>query len=244
MLSSFNFGYKSHESIAALAPLASNSRPPVTRKAPPGMTNPDLLRRFGLFVVENFLDARECHNLCGMMREGRAGKATVFKTADYVYDENVRRTKTARVGEAESRFVASRLCAVMPDAARHFGLQLQGTEEPQFLIYEPGDFFRLHRDRAPAAEHAPAHTRRRAVSLVLMLNDQTAEREAPRADTYGGGSLVLYGLGAKRDDLRLARIGFPVRGAAGLLIGFSPDLAHEVTPVTHGERLTVVSWFN
>lgn len=208
------------------------------------MTSPDLLRRFGLFVVENFLGARECLNLCERMRAGRAGKATVFKTVDYVYDENVRRTRTARMGDGERSFVASRLRAVMPDAARHFGLQLTDAEEPQFLIYEPGDFFRLHRDRAPAEEQTPAHTRRRAVSLVLMLNDQTARDEAPRAGGYGGGSLVLYGLGARKDDGRLARIGFPVPGAAGLLVGFDPDLAHEVTPVTRGERFTVVSWFN
>lgn len=201
------------------------------------MTTPDLLRRFGLFAVENFLDARECRDLCEQMRAGRAGKATVFKKTDYVYDEEVRRTKTARVTEAEHLFVASRLHAIMPDAGRHFGLNLSDIEEPQFLIYQPGDFFRLHRDRGPDRA-TPAHTRRRAVSLVLMLNDSSGE---PRAGAYGGGSLVLYGLGG---DPRLARIGFPVRGAAGLLVAFNSELFHEVTPVAHGERFTVVSWFN
>lgn len=201
------------------------------------MITPDILRRFGLFVVESFLGARECRDLCEKMRAGRAGKATVFKKVDYVYDENVRRTKTARVGEGERLLVASRLRAIMPDAARHFGLHLSDTEEPQFLIYQPGDFFRLHRDRGPD-ETAPAHTRRRAVSLVLMLNDASAE---PRAGAYGGGSLVLYGLGK---DERLARVGFPVRGAAGLLVAFNSELPHEVTPVAHGERFAVVGWFN
>lgn len=230
MLSSFIFGYKIHESVAVLARHEPGS------DAPP-MTTPDLLRRFGLFVVENFLDARECRLLCDKMRAGRAGKATVFKKVDYVYDENVRRTKTARVTEGERLFVASRLHAIMPDAASHFGLQLNDTEEPQFLIYQLGDFFRLHRDRGPD-ETTPEHTRRRAVSLVLMLNDQ---RDEPRDDAYGGGSLVLYGLGG---DARLARVGFPVRGAAGLLVAFNSELFHEVTPVAHGERFTVVSWFN
>ena len=208
---------------------------------PAPMTTPDLLRRFGLFVVENLLDARECRRLCGAMRRGAAGEATVFKTVDYVYDENVRRTKTARVTDEERLLVASRLHAIMPDAARHFGLQLVDTEEPQFLIYRPGDFFRPHRDRGPDDVAAPAHTRRRAVSLVLMLNDQSAE---PRPDAYGGGSLVLYGLGPKNKDARLAHIGFPVRGAAGLLVAFDSEFLHEVTPVAHGERFTVVSWFN
>lgn len=142
--------------------------------AAPPMATPDILRRFGLFVVENFLDARECRDLCEEMRRGGAGKATVFKKVDYVYDENVRRTRTAHVGEGERLFVASRPRAVLPDAARHFGLRLSDTEEPQFLIYRPGDFFRLHRDRGPD-ETAPAHTRRRAVSLVLMLNGPSEE---------------------------------------------------------------------
>jgi SM-20-related protein len=33
-------------------------------------------------------------------------------------------------------------------------------------------------------------------------------------------------------------------GEPGLLVAFRSDTVHEVLPVTHGERFTVVSWFN
>jgi predicted 2-oxoglutarate/Fe(II)-dependent dioxygenase YbiX len=28
-----------------------------------------------------------------------------------------------------------------------------------------------------------------------------------------------------------------------MLLAFRPELPHEVTPVTHGERFTIVSWY-
>jgi hypothetical protein len=42
---------------------------------------------------------------------------------------------------------------------------------------------------------------------------------------------------------RLKTYGVPVIGEAGLLIAFGADMVHAVTPVTHGERYTIVSWF-
>jgi SM-20-related protein len=45
------------------------------------------------------------------------------------------------------------------------------------------------------------------------------------------------------DDERARSVGFPLIGEAGLLLAFRPNLVHEVTPVTHGERCTVVTWF-
>jgi SM-20-related protein len=44
-------------------------------------------------------------------------------------------------------------------------------------------------------------------------------------------------------DPRWQSVGFGVEGEEGLLIAFRSDLLHEVTPVTHGERYTLVSWF-
>jgi SM-20-related protein len=38
-------------------------------------------------------------------------------------------------------------------------------------------------------------------------------------------------------------IGLPLDARAGLLIAFRSEVFHEVQPVTHGQRLSVVGWF-
>jgi SM-20-related protein len=35
----------------------------------------------------------------------------------------------------------------------------------------------------------------------------------------------------------------PLAARQGLLVAFPSTVSHEVQPVTHGERLTVVNWF-
>ena len=36
---------------------------------------------------------------------------------------------------------------------------------------------------------------------------------------------------------------FHLRGEPGTLVAFRSETTHEVTPVTHGERYSIVSWF-
>jgi len=64
--------------------------------------------------------------------------------------------------------------------------------------------------------------------------------DVPRDGCYGGGALTLYEL---FDGTGGQKIGLPVDPEPGLLITFVSSLLHSVTPVTHGERCTVVSWY-
>ncbi|MEO8337310.1 MAG: 2OG-Fe(II) oxygenase [bacterium] len=57
------------------------------------------------------------------------------------------------------------------------------------------------------------------------------------ADTYGGGALVFHGSYANPTPP------LSVSPAPGTLVAFRSETTHEVTPVTHGERYTIVSWF-
>jgi predicted 2-oxoglutarate/Fe(II)-dependent dioxygenase YbiX len=38
-------------------------------------------------------------------------------------------------------------------------------------------------------------------------------------------------------------VGLPLEAEPGLLITFRAEALHAVSPVTHGERRTIVSWF-
>ena len=69
----------------------------------------------------------------------------------------------------------------------------------------------------------------------MFLNRQSAD---PERGSYCGGSLVFSG---RLFDF--AREEIPQSAEAGTLVAFRAETTHEVTPVTSGERLSIVSWY-
>ena len=192
---------------------------------------------FDLLAVPSFLD----RDLCAEIRQemATAGEVAATVRADdrsYAVDQQTRRTNKTEVSDETSSLVSERLMSLRPDVAEVFGIEVSGVQRPQFLRYGEGDFFATHQDRASDGKGAPFE-RQRQVSAVIFLNDETEEA---RPDTYDGGALTLFGLLDSDDD---RTVGLPVSGEAGALIGFPSEMLHEVTPITRGERFTVVSWF-
>jgi predicted 2-oxoglutarate/Fe(II)-dependent dioxygenase YbiX len=146
-----------------------------------------------------------------------------------VLNRSLRRTSLLRVTADTRSLVDARLERLGPALEGHFGVPLRGWEKVSFLRYGEGDYYQAHRDANPNAE-APEYLQARRVSIVLFLNGEGVD--------YGGGSLTFYGL---LEDPRWASYGFPLRGEEGLLVAFRSDVLHGVTPVTHGERLTLVT---
>jgi predicted 2-oxoglutarate/Fe(II)-dependent dioxygenase YbiX len=201
------------------------------------MPPPGFFGRFGIFAEERFLDGRACGDLAAEMREAQRVPATVSLSAEHI-DVDYRRTAMAQVSDETRRSVEQRLREIRPSLARHFGETLPEMERTQFLVYRKGDYFRRHTDTPPnASARTDGHVRR--VSIVLFVNAQGAPGEH---DGYGGGQLTFYGL--LGDDRRGEGIGLPLTASADLLIAFRSELVHAVTPVEHGERCTVVSWFS
>jgi SM-20-related protein len=193
--------------------------------------------QFGLYVTRDFFDAGLCDRLRSEASAAAGVQATVRRSgAEYAVDESRRRTKIADVSSASIALVTERLRAIQPQLERHFEVQTRGCRQPQFLVYRDGDFFKPHAD--VSHEHdAPEMATGRRISVVVFLNDETAE---PGPEGYCGGSLDFYGL--LENPLLRAR-GLPLNGARGTLVAFRPEIVHGVSPVTHGERHTVVSWF-
>jgi len=123
----------------------------------------------------------------------------------------------ARKGELEERF----------------GVSLSECEDPQFLRYEEGDFFVPHQDGNTPMVYDDSRFRR--VSAVVFV---TPRGDEPAPGTYGGGELVFHGHYATAPNLRVS-----AEAEAGTLVAFRSETTHEVTPVTHGERYTIVTWF-
>jgi SM-20-related protein len=138
--------------------------------------------------------------------------------------------------EETTEAVRQLLLGRMDEVAGHFGIELQDCEAPQFLRYEVGDYFVAHQDGS-SEQLEYDHLRVRRVSVVVFLSRQSLE---PAPGAYCGGSLVFY---APDADPRRKELGCPLAGEPGLLVAFRSETTHEVTPVTHGERLSIVCWY-
>jgi len=198
----------------------------------------------GIYTDEGFFDQPTCERLKAEMRAGVQARAKIYDRGwDRILDEGKRSTLQVHVSPRTRAFVEERLMERLPALRRHFKLEADVCQEPTFLIYKPGDFFEPHRDLS-TDERAPGLVKQRSISTVIFLCDEAAGDGPGEAcdatGEYAGGSLAFYGL---LPDPRCERIGIPVRGQAGLLVAFRSGVFHQVTPVTRGERFTVVSWF-
>jgi len=203
------------------------------------MASSDVFARLGIFVVEDFLDDSSRQNVLVEMRSAPRVNAKVYTSQNHEQlqeDVRLRQRQASKVKPPHSvkRLIADRLDLLRPRLEENFGVSLGGFEPPTFLAYGPGDFHQAHRDARPDGADEIA---RRKVSVSVFLNDQSEE---PQEGAYGGGSLVLAGLvPGFGDEAR----GIPVAPPAGSIVAFRSDVLHEVKPVTHGERFTIVSWF-
>jgi len=192
----------------------------------------DLHAHFDLLIRPNFLDAAECARIVAQMRAGESAAATVYGTtpATGAIDANIRRALRHAPAAQTLALIRRRLDTFLHEASRHFAIELTECEEPQFLRYRVGDFFVAHQDGNTGLLRLDSEARR--VSVIIFLGNRS---DAPAVDAYCGGSLVFHDWRADR------RLEFA--GEAGTLVAFRAETTHEVMPVTHGERCSIVAWY-
>jgi SM-20-related protein len=171
--------------------------------------------------LPGFLDAAAVERVRDELR-ATAGRAAglLGSSGQEAYASAARRATRVEASDDVRAAVSELLEGLRPRAAEHFGRPLDDCEEPQFLRYGPGDYFVAHQDGNTPLIHDDSRFRK--VSVVLFLSDPATEFE--------GGLLRLHGI---RD----------LAPAPGTLVAFPAETTHEVTPVTAGERLSVVSWY-
>ena len=198
------------------------------------MTDANLTTWPDLFVVRQFLTPVDCRDLVAELSAAQADAATVYgRTSAGTIDQGVRQTLRLRPSDAARERIVQRLLDHRTALAQHFNLVLGECEEPQFLRYREGDFFVAHQDGNTGLLRLD--TESRLVSIVIFLS---RESDTPQPDAYCGGALVFT-------DVRPNTSGrkFHMQGEPGTLVAFRAETTHEVTPVTHGERYSIVSWF-
>jgi SM-20-related protein len=187
-----------------------------------------------LLEIDPFLDAATRTELVAELDASAGGAATVL-SADMggMVQSAVRRTTRVAVPPETRERVKRLLMARKPEIEEHFGIALAGCEEPQFLRYEEGDFFVPHQDGNTPMVWDDSRFRR--ISAVLFLSEKADD---PTDGTYGGGALVFHGPWTGGPQERVAATAGP-----GSLVAFRAETTHEVTPVTHGVRYTIATWF-
>ena len=187
-----------------------------------------------LFIDTQFLEPHTCREILAEISASPADAATVYgRRASGVVEQNVRQTLRIRPSSTTIDFVTQRFLACKPALEEHFALTVSELEDPQFLHYREGDFFVAHQDGNTGMLRLDTELRR--LSLVLFLSRET---ETPQPDAYCGGSLLFTNICPGSSEPQFRVIGEP-----GTLVAFRSETTHEVTPVTHGERYSIVSWF-
>ena len=182
-----------------------------------------------LFVVPQFFEQRLCDAIAVELKAAAGSSATVYGTASSgTIDEMVRRTVRVKPSQETVALIIQKLLACKDAVEKHFDVSLNECEEPQFLRYRAGDFFVAHQDGNTGLMLLDSEKRR--ISTVIFLS---RESESPEPDAYCGGSLVFSNL----------RNSFRMTAEPGTLVAFRSETTHEVTPVTHGERYSIASWY-
>lgn len=177
-----------------------------------------------VLCLTDFLDADACAALRATMRDAAGDAATVSGVAATAQvAAGVRRATQVALPAPEVARVTALLEGARDELATHFDRPLGALEPLQALRYRAGDFFVAHQDGNTPMIHDD--TRHRRVSVVLLLSE-------PR--DYTGGALMIHDAKHQRR---------PVVAAAGTLVAYRAETTHEVTPLTSGERYTIVSWF-
>ena len=109
---------------------------------------------------------------------------------------------------------------------------LSAPEDIQFTRYKVGQFYGWHQD---VYENLPNGLQRK-ISVVIPLVDSSE---------YEGGDLQFYNPmenpNKSQEDKIIKLEKLRIKGSA---IIFPSYIYHQVTPVTKGERLSIVIWFN
>lgn len=184
-----------------------------------------------LFIARQFLEPGVYREILAEMSAAPADAAIVYgRATSGAVDQNVRQTLRTRPSQARVELITGRLLEFKAALEGHFGVSLSECEDPQFLHYREGDFFVAHQDGNTGLLRLD--TESRLVSTVIFLS---RECDAPQPGAHCGGSLVFTNL---RTGSKVRMVGEP-----GMLIAFRSETTHEITPVTHGERFSIVSWY-
>jgi SM-20-related protein len=199
------------------------------------LIKPASFATFHPLVVGEYFTSSTCGRIVAELRTAQGGAAPVYvQDVTGTVNQRMRNATLLQVSSETAEMVKQRLHESLKEIAEHFHVDLTECEEPQFLRYDVGGFFVAHQDGNTPLMRLD-RDRLRKISVIVLLNRCSAQ---PEPESYCGGSLIFSG-----QSLNYAREEVQQSTAAGTLIAFRSETTHEVTPVTAGERFSIVSWY-
>ena len=196
-----------------------------------------LLKALGLYMSDGFLSREECLELTTVMRSAKGVPASVYTSDNaFAVRPGTRRARSVDVTAAIERRMRERFDRIRGALSRHFGLVLEACETPQYLVYEEGAFFRVHRDRRRESA-TPLEDSSREVSVVVLLS----RPDPAHGGDYDGGELRFFDL---IEAAEWRGLGIVCEAEPGRLIAFRADTLHEVATITRGCRCAIATWFS
>ena len=229
------------------------------------MTTSDPTAEFGLFLRRQFIDPETCARIIAEIRSAPTTQAPVYiEGSPERVHEDVRKATSLHPSNETIAWIHERLLGELPALSEHFKLKLTDCEQPQFLVYRAGDFFVRHQD-GNTDQLDFDHLRVRKISIVVFLNDAAGTSAGSKQEfeagqearqklasgqefeaeqelgpgTFRGGALLF----CREGDAEHQPLTLPLWGETGLLVAFASETLHEVTPVTDGERFTIINFF-
>src|SRR5678816_3421773 len=194
-----------------------------------------LITWYDLLLTPNFLDEATCRQLIEEAQAVGSDPASVYSQGDGgQVNDRVRKAKRLKMGWTTTEFITQRLIDHKKTIEERFSIPLNKCEEPQFLSYDIGDFFVAHQDGNTGLIRLSSDAERRE-SILSLIHPQSEE---PVPGTYSGGWLKFSDYRAEPQYSE-----FPLPIEAGTLVAFRSERTHEVTPITRGERYSIVSWY-
>jgi predicted 2-oxoglutarate/Fe(II)-dependent dioxygenase YbiX len=185
-----------------------------------------------LLIVKQFFEPHVCAEILAELKAAPSNSSTVSgRGPSRTVDEGVRKSLRILPSDQTIELVTQSLLERRGEVEEHFEIKIDECEDPQFLHYRVGDFFVAHQDGNTGLLRL--ETEKRKISTIIFLSN---ESETPQADSHCGGSLVF-------SNYRLTPGRFQMVGEPGMLVAFRSETTHEITPLTHGERFSIASWY-
>ena len=177
----------------------------------------------GYYLKSDFIDLDTAAKLRSTMDEryeqDKFKKAGVGKGALFTINENIRRDSILWIENEPTNPIvkeyADFITSLIPALNRYFFLPLK-DKELMFALYEPGSFYKKHKDRFEQNQH-------RFFTVVLYLTDW---------QEGDGGELLVY----LPNEIMLK-----VEPKAGTFIIFQSEIEHEVLPAL-ANRYSITGW--
>lgn len=185
-----------------------------------------------LLIVKQFFEPHVCAAILAELKAAPSHSSTISgRGPSKTVDQGVRKSLRILPSDKTVGFVTRSLLEHRGEVEAHFGIKLDECEDPQFLHYRVGDFFVAHQDGNTGLLRL--ETEKRRISTIIFLSN---ESDTPESNSHCGGSLVF-------SNYRLNPGRFRMVGEPGTLVAFRSETTHEITPLTHGERFSIASWY-